>query len=79
MLKSGITSSCAGHYDMTGTPPPSPPTAPPPPSPIPKSNQSVENDGLVFVKGAIKRNGFFEKIKKTVIYYEQVRTNKAID
>ena len=29
-----------------------------------KNNQSVENAGVAFVKGAHKRNEFFEKINK---------------
>ena len=42
-------------------------------------NQSVENNGVAFVKGAIERNEFFVKINKTVMYDEQVRTNMAKD
>ena len=42
-------------------------------------NQSVENVGVAFVKGANERNKFFEKNKQTVMYDEQVRTNKAKD
>ena len=38
-------------------------------------NQSVENAGVAFVKGANERNGFFEKKKKTAIYDELVRAN----
>ena len=30
---------------------------------FPKLNQSVENAGVAFVKGADERNKFFEKIK----------------
>ena len=33
-----------------------------PPS-TPKKNQSVENAGLAFVKGADERNKFFEKLQ----------------
>ena len=47
-------------------------------------NQSVENAGVAFVKGASERNEFFENNnnnnnKQTVMYDEQVRTNKARD
>ena len=42
-------------------------------------NQSVENAGVAFVKGADERTEFFEKNKQTVIYDEQVSTNKAKD
>ena len=44
-------------------------------------NQSVENAGVAFVKGAKERNEFFLKNKQTVIhvYDEQVRRNKAKD
>ena len=42
-------------------------------------NQSVENAGVAFVKGAYGRNDKFEKNKRTVIYDGQVRTNKAKD
>ena len=31
-------------------------------------DQSVENAGVAFVKGADERNKFFEKIKKLVMY-----------
>ena len=41
--------------------------------------QSVENAGVAFVKGAHERNEFFEKHKRTVMYDEQVRKNKAKD
>ena len=41
--------------------------------------QSVENASVAFVKGADERNDFFEKNKQTVMYDEQVRTNKAKD
>ena len=34
---------------------------------------------MIFVKGANERNEFFEKNKQTVMYDEQVRTNKAND
>ena len=38
----------------------------------PKGNQSVENAGVAFVKGANERNEFFEKKKnQTEIYDEQ--------
>ena len=40
-------------------------------------NQSVENAGVAFVKGANERNDLFEKNKQTVMYDEQVRMNKA--
>ena len=42
-------------------------------------SQSVENPGVAFVKGANERNEFFKKKKnkQTVMYDEQVRTNKA--
>ena len=40
-------------------------------------NQSVENAGVAFVKGANERNKFFEK--KTVMYDERAQTNKAND
>ena len=43
------------------------------------ANQSVENAGVAFVKGASERNEFFEKNIQTVIFDEQVRTNKAMD
>ena len=42
-------------------------------------NQSVENTGVAFVKGANERNEFFEKINKKAMYDEEVRTNKARD
>ena len=43
-------------------------------------NQSVEDAGVAFVKGAYERNCYFEKkSKQTVIYNEEVRTNKAKD
>ena len=42
-------------------------------------NKSVGNDGVAFVKGANERNESFSKIKQTVIYDEQFRTNKAKD
>ena len=42
------------------------------------TNQSIENAGVAFVKGAFEGNEFFEK-KKTVMYDEQVWTNKAKD
>ena len=42
-------------------------------------NHSVENTGVAFVKGANDRNESFENIKQTLIYDEQVRTNKAKD
>ena len=37
-------------------------------------NQSTENAGVAFVKGAHERNEFFEKINK---HDEQVQTNNA--
>ena len=40
-------------------------------------NQSVENAGVAFVKGAYERNKFCEK--KSVMYDEQVLANKAKD
>ena len=44
-------------------------------------NQSVENAGVAFVKGAYERNDNFEKNKQTVIlvYDEHVQTNMAKD
>ena len=45
----------------------------------PTDNQSVENAGVAFVKGANERNAFFEKDKQIVMYDEQVRTKKAKD
>ena len=42
-----------------------------------EDNQSVENAGVAFVKGTNERNEFFEKNKQTVMYDEQVRTNKV--
>ena len=42
-----------------------------------KYNQSVENAGVAFVKGANERSDFFRKNKQTVMYDEQVRTYKA--
>ena len=42
-------------------------------------NQSVENAGVAFVKGANERNEFFVKYKQTVMYDEEVQTNKAKD
>ena len=39
----------------------------------------VENAGVAFFKGVYERNDYFEKNKPTVIYDEQVRTNKAKD
>ena len=45
-----------------------------------KRNQSIENAGGAFVKGANERNEFFEKKKvhkRTVMYDEQIRTNKV--
>ena len=42
-------------------------------------NQSVEDAGVAFVKGAYERNDYFEKNKQTVIYDEQVWTKKAKD
>ena len=44
-------------------------------------NQSVENAGVAFAKGADERNELFGKKtnKQTVIYDEQVRSNKAKD
>ena len=42
------------------------------------SNQSTENAGVAFVKGAHERNKFFEKIK-SIKYDEQVQANKAKD
>ena len=42
-------------------------------------NQSVENAGVAFVKGAIESDEFFEKNKPKVMYDEQVRTSKAKD
>ena len=33
-------------------------------------NQSIENAGVGFVKGANERNYFFEKNKQTVIHYD---------
>ena len=44
-----------------------------------KNNQGVENAGVAFVKGANNRNVFFEKNKQTVMYDEQVLTNKSKD
>ena len=44
-----------------------------------KNNQGVENAGVAFVKGPSERNEFFKKNKQTVMYDEQVRTNKAKD
>ena len=40
-------------------------------------NQSVENAGVAFVKGANERNVFFFLNKQTVVYDEQVRTIKG--
>ena len=42
-------------------------------------NQSVENAGVAFVKGADERNKFFEKNKQSVMYDEHVRANKTKD
>ena len=42
-------------------------------------DQSVENAGVAFVKGADERNKFFEKIKKLVSMPKQVWVNKAKD
>ena len=51
-----------------------------PPKLLLNSNQSVENAVVAFVKGANERNEFFfKKNKQTVMYDEQVRTNKAKD
>ena len=47
--------------------------------PITCKNQSVENAGVAFVKGANEQMNSLEKIKKTVLYDERVRTNKAKD
>ena len=47
---------------------------------IPKpnaENQKDENAGVAFVKGANETNELFEKNKQTIMYDEQVRTNKA--
>ena len=41
------------------------------------TNQSVENAGVAFVKGANERNELFEKNKQPVMYNEQVQTNKT--
>ena len=40
-------------------------------------NQSVENAGVAFIKGANERNQLFEINKQTVMHDEQVRRNKA--
>ena len=45
----------------------------------PNRNQSIENAGVASIKGAYKRNDYFEKNKQTVIYDQQVRTSKAKD
>ena len=42
-------------------------------------NQDVENAGVAFVKGSDERNKFFGKKKKSVMYDEHVRANKAKD
>ena len=42
-----------------------------------RQNQSVQNAGVAFVKGADERNKFFEKNKQSVMFDEQVRANKA--
>ena len=42
-------------------------------------NQSVENAGVAFVKGADVRSKFFEENKRSVMYDEQVWANKAKD
>ena len=43
-------------------------------------NQSVENAGVAFGKGANERNKFFEKKnKQSVMHDEQMRANKAKD
>ena len=39
------------------------------------NNQSVENAGVAFVKGANERNEFFDIIIYAIIYDEQVQTN----
>ena len=39
-------------------------------------NQSVENAGVAFVKGANERNKFFKKYKQSVMYDEQVRRTR---
>ena len=44
-----------------------------------RKNQSVENAGVAFVKGADERNKFFGKNKQSVICDERVRANKAKD
>ena len=43
-----------------------------------EENQSVENAGVAFVKGADERNKLLEK-KKSEMYEEQVRANKGKD
>ena len=48
-------------------------------NPIDFENQSVENAGEAFVKGADERNKFFKRKKQSVMYDEQVRANKAKD
>ena len=42
-----------------------------------KKNQSVENPGMAFVKGANERIEFLNK--RTIMYEEKVWTNKAKD
>ena len=42
-------------------------------------NQSVENAGVTFVKGADERSKFFEKNKQSVMYDEHVRVKEAKD
>ena len=44
-----------------------------------EENQSAENAGVAFVKVANERNEYFWENKQTVMYDEQVRTNKAKD
>ena len=44
----------------------------------PLKDQSVENAGVAFVKGATERNEFFET-KQTVMYDEQAWTNNEKD
>ena len=43
------------------------------------NNQNVESAGVACIKGADERNKFFKKNKQTVMYNEQVWTNKAND
>ena len=44
-----------------------------------EKNQSIENAGVAFVKGTNKRIELLWKNKQTVMYDEQVRTNKFKD